>query len=44
MSDSVMFGLLTAIIAQNTVLWLRIGKVEQELKDIKKYVLKINGG
>ena len=42
MSESVLFGLLASIILQNTLMYYRIGKIEQEVRDLKKYVLHLN--
>ena len=42
-ADGAVIGLLAAVLTQNTLLWIKVGKVEQELTDLKKYVLHING-
>jgi len=42
--DYVTLSLFVAICAQLFVLWYKMGKVEQKITDICKYVLDINGG
>jgi len=43
MNDGAILTFLAVLIAQNFGMWYRIGRVEQELRDIKYYVLKLNG-
>ena len=42
--DLALLALFVATWAQLFALWYKMGKTEQKIKDICKYVLEINGG
>ena len=43
MHEEIIIAFMSVLLANHGIIYYQLGKIKQELKDIKRYVLKING-